>query len=446
MHLKKKLYQLLVLLLVLLIPYFIFKPSGGILADKDFSQVVYTRDKDVLRITLSDDDKYRMFSHINASSPLIKKALLLKEDRYFYYHPGVNPIAILRAITETYILGNVRIGGSTITMQVVRLYYGMKTRTILGKLKQMAYAMYLELYYSKDDILEAYINLAPCGGNIEGFAAASLIYFEKDLSEINLQEALFLSVLPQNPSKYNPRKREIPAELTNARMRLFKQWQEVNEEKPTSDEITHSKMALNMSYFTPYRAPHFTTSILNTFKDENRIYTTLDWKLQKLITRLTKQYVHRKSPLGVKNSAVLLVDYENNMEVVASLGSVDFFNQKIQGQVDGTRARRSPGSTLKPLLYALAMDQGVIHPMTMLKDATIPNCKPGGNSIGTSFIECTAMSASPSSSARSSSFTNKPLPPILASGVSRIISPRVLIASSSTRKSGWALSSASRTK
>ena len=124
-----------------------------------------------------------MFSHINASSPLIKKALLLKEDRYFYYHPGVNPIAILRAITETYILGNVRIGGSTITMQVVRLYYGMKTRTILGKLKQMAYAMYLELYYSKDDILEAYINLAPCGGNIEGFAAASLIYFEKDLSE-----------------------------------------------------------------------------------------------------------------------------------------------------------------------------------------------------------------------------------------------------------------------
>lgn len=369
MHLKKKLYQLLVLLLVLLIPYFIFKPSGGILADKDFSQVVYTRDKDVLRITLSDDDKYRMFSHINASSPLIKKALLLKEDRYFYYHPGVNPIAILRAITETYILGNVRIGGSTITMQVVRLYYGMKTRTILGKLKQMAYAMYLELYYSKDDILEAYINLAPCGGNIEGFAAASLIYFEKDLSEINLQEALFLSILPQNPSKYNPRKREIPAELTNARMRLFKQWQEVNEEKPTSDEITHSKMALNMSYFTPYRAPHFTTSILNTFKDENRIYTTLDWKLQKLITRLTKQYVHRKSPLGVKNSAVLLVDYENNMEVVASLGSVDFFNQKIQGQVDGTRARRSPGSTLKPLLYALAMDQGVIHPMTMLKDA-----------------------------------------------------------------------------
>ena len=297
MHLKKKLYQLLVLLLVLLIPYFIFKPSGGILADKDFSQVVYTRDKDVLRITLSDDDKYRMFSHINASSPLIKKALLLKEDRYFYYHPGVNPIAILRAITETYILGNVRIGGSTITMQVVRLYYGMKTRTILGKLKQMAYAMYLELYYSKDDILEAYINLAPCGGNIEGFAAASLIYFEKDLSEINLQEALFLSILPQNPSKYNPRKREIPAELTNARMRLFKQWQEVNEEKPTSDEITHSKMALNMSYFTPYRAPHFTTSILNTFKDENRIYTTLDWKLQKLITRLTKQYVHRKSPL-----------------------------------------------------------------------------------------------------------------------------------------------------
>ena len=360
---------MLVLLLVVLTPYFIFKPSGGILSDIDFSQVVYTRDKNVLRITLSDDDKYRLFSHINASGSLIKKTLLLKEDRYFYYHPGVNPIAIIRAITETYILGNVRIGASTITMQVVRLHYGLKTRTILGKLKQLVYALYLELYYSKDEILEAYINLAPCGGNIEGFAAASLIYFEKEVSDINLQEALFLSILPQNPSKYNPRSREIPPTLTNARMRLYKQWQKETDETSTSDDSSNSKMALNINYFTPYRAPHFTTSLLNKFKEEDRIYTTLDWKLQKLITRLTKQYVLRKKPLGVENAAVLLVDYKNNMEVVASLGSVDFFNKKIQGEVDGTRARRSPGSTLKPLLYALAMDQGIIHPMTMLIDA-----------------------------------------------------------------------------
>jgi len=366
---KQKQYQVFIIILVLLLSYLILKPSGDILSNKNFSQVVYTRDKSVLRITLSEDDKYRIYSHINSTGPLIREAVLLKEDRYFYYHPGVNPISIIRAIKETYILGNARIGGSTITMQVARLHYDLKTKSMLGKLKQMFYAVYLELYYSKDEILEAYINLAPCGGNIEGFSAASLIYFEKELWEITLQEALFLSVLPQNPSKYVPRNCEVPSDLTKARLRLYKIWQEEKEEKPTNEEIAHSQMPLNTQYFTPYRAPHFTTSILNKHKEENRIYTTLDWKLQDLVTRLTKRYVQRKKPLGVENAAVLLVDYENDMEVLASLGSVDFFNQKIQGQVDGTKARRSPGSTLKPFVYALAMDQGLIQPMTMLKDA-----------------------------------------------------------------------------
>ena len=366
---KKKLYIGIAIFLVLLLSYWIFKPSGEILSNTDFSQVVYTRDKDVLRITLSKDDKYRIFSHINSSGPLIKEAVLLKEDRYFYYHPGVNLISTGRAIIETYIKRSARIGGSTITMQVARLYYGLKTKTIFGKIRQMFYALYLELYYSKDDIFEAYINLAPCGGNIEGFAAASLIYFEKELSEITLQEALFLSILPQNPSIYSPRKQEIPLELTESRLRLYKLWQEEHNTKPTSEQIVHSKMPLSIHYSTPYRAPHFTTSVLNKFKEDNRIYTTLDLKHQDMVTRLTKQYVQRKNSLGVENAAVILVDYENNMEVLASIGSVDFFNHKIQGQVDGTRARRSPGSTLKPIIYALAMDQGIIHPMSMLKDA-----------------------------------------------------------------------------
>ena len=368
-HLKKKRFKISAFFFVLLSFYFIGQPAGEFLSDTDFSQVVYTRDKKVLRITLSADDKYRLFTHINSSGPLIKEAVLLKEDRYFYYHPGVNLFSTFRAIIETYIKRGARIGGSTITMQVARLYYGLKTRTIPGKIKQMFYAFYLELYYSKDDILEAYINLAPCGGNIEGFSAASLIFFEKEIWEITLQEAIFLSILPQSPSKYSPRDRSIPQELTDSRMRLYEQWQNEQNDEPTAEQIAHSQMPLNMHYSTPYLAPHFTTSVLNEFKDDNRIYTTLDLKLQDLVTRLSKQYVQRKKSLGVENAAVLLVDSEKNMEVVASMGSVDFFNQKIQGQVDGTRARRSPGSTLKPLIYALAIDQGIIHPMTMLKDA-----------------------------------------------------------------------------
>lgn len=348
--------------------YYLCKPSGTLLSDIDFSRVVYARDKKVLRITLSKDDKYRLFSHINASGSFLKEAVLLKEDRYFYYHPGINPIAIFRAIMETYIRRSSRIGGSTITMQLARLYYGLHTRTISGKLQQMLYALYLELYYSKDDILEAYLNLAPCGGNVEGFAAAAMLYFEKELPDITLQEALFLSVLPQNPSKYKPKSREIAEALTEARLRLYQLWQEEWQVKPTSEDRAHATMPLNTHYFVPYRAPHFTRSVLKTTK-EKRVYTTLDWKYQQLVTRLTRNYVQRKKSLGVENAAVLLVDYKNNMEVLASLGSADFFDAKIQGQVDGTRARRSPGSTLKPIVYALAMDQGLIHPMTVVKDA-----------------------------------------------------------------------------
>lgn len=349
--------------------YYMGKPSGALLSDIDFSRVVYTRDKEVLRITLSKDDKYRLFVHSNAAGSLIKKAVLLKEDQYFYYHPGVNPVSVLRAIIETYIRRSTKMGASTITMQLARLYYGLNTKTITGKLQQMAYAVYLELYYSKNDILEAYLNLAPCGGNVEGFAAAAMLYFKKELWEINLQEALFLSVLPQSPSKYPPKNQKIPPELTQARLRLYNLWQNKQEAQPTSEAVAHSTMPLNTSYFTPYRAPHFTRAVLNTVTKEKRVYTTLDWKLQKLVTRLTQQYVQRKKSLGVENAAVLLVDYKNTMEVRASLGSADFFNAEIQGQVDGTRARRSPGSTLKPMIYALAMDQGLIHPMTVVKDA-----------------------------------------------------------------------------
>ena len=366
---RKKLYLYSAIFLVLLLIYFICKPSGGILQDVDFSHVAYSRDNEVLRITLSKDDKYRIYSHINSAGPLIKEAVLLKEDRYFYYHPGINAFSIFRALIETYIKKSAKIGGSTITMQVVRLHYGLTTKTIRGKLKQMFYALYLELYYTKDDILEAYINLAPCGGNIEGFSAASLIYFEKEIWDLTLQEAIFLSILPQNPSKYIPREKLVPQELTDARLRLYKLWREKHKIKPTSEEIAHSQMPLDMHYATPYLAPHFATYVLSSYKKKDRVYTTLDLKLQDLVTRLTGQYVQRKKPYGVENASVLLVDYKDNMEVLASLGSVDFYNQKIQGQVDGTRARRSPGSTLKPLVYALAIDQGLIHPMTMLEDA-----------------------------------------------------------------------------
>jgi penicillin-binding protein 1C len=352
--------------LFLLIIFFVFKPSQGILDSKDFSQIVYDRNGKVLRITLSKDEKYRIYSHINSAGPLIKETVLLKEDKYFFYHPGVNLVSIFRAFYQTYIQGQRKIGGSTISMQLARLLYNLKTKTIWGKIKQIFSALYLELYYSKNDILEAYLNITPCGGNVEGFAAGSLIYFGKDLINITLQEALFLSVLPQNPSSYQPKSQAVQKKLIGARERLYKLWAEEHPE--SHNKAVHIDMPLNIQYNMPFLAPHYSTALLEKYKNEQKIHGTLDLRLQNIITRLTERYIQRKKILGVNNAAVLLVNVDN-MQILASLGSADFFNNEINGQVNGTQARRSPGSTLKPFIYALAMEQGLIHPMTMLKDA-----------------------------------------------------------------------------
>ncbi|MEN8192550.1 MAG: penicillin-binding protein 1C [Bacteroidota bacterium] len=352
--------------LFLLIIYFVFKPTGEILNEKGFSQIVSDRNGEVLRITLSEDEKYRIYTHLNSAGSLIKETILLKEDKYFYYHPGVNPISLFNAFYQTYIHGQRKIGGSTITMQLARLLYNLKTKTIWGKTKQIFYALYFELYYSKNDILEAYLNIAPCGGNIEGFAAASQIFFSKNLIDLTLHEALFLSVLPQNPSSYHPKAQTVNNNLVDARKRLYKLW--IKEHSEHINNSVHIDMPINVQYHVPFNAPHYSVSLLEKYKDEQKIHGTLDLKLQNIISSLTKRYIQRKTILGVKNAAVLLVD-SDNMQILASLGSADFYNDEIEGQVNGTKARRSPGSTLKPFVYALAMEQGLIHPMTMLKDA-----------------------------------------------------------------------------
>ncbi|MBN2009696.1 penicillin-binding protein 1C [candidate division KSB1 bacterium] len=354
--------------LLLLILFLIGKPSRSIVAAPDYSQMVYDRNGMVLRITLAADEKYRIHTTINAVSPLLKQAILMKEDRFFYYHPGVNPLALVRAGIQTIFNRDKKIGGSTITMQVTRLYYQLNTRTLWGKLNQIVHALYLELYFSKNEILSAYINIAPCGGNIEGFAAASWIYFGKDVLDLTLQEALFLSVLPQNPSAYHPKDQTCDDVLLNARQRLFTLWKK----KHPNDKTTtvHIDMPLNLQYHLPFHAPHYVNALLDEYPREHKIYSTLDLSLQNTVTRLTQRYIQRKQIIGVNNAAVMLLD-ARTMQILASLGSADFFNDAIDGQVDGTRSRRSPGSTLKPFIYALAMEQGLIHPMTMLKDAPI---------------------------------------------------------------------------
>ncbi|HXI33256.1 MAG TPA: penicillin-binding protein 1C [Gemmatimonadales bacterium] len=344
-------------------------PHQPLAARFSTSTAVYDAGGGLLRLTLSADDKYRVWVPLERMSPLLVEATLLQEDRHFRWHPGVNPASLVRGAWRTYVLRARREGGSTITMQLARILYGIHSSTPGGKLVQIARALQLELRYTKHDILEAYLNLVPYGGNVEGAAAASLIYFGKDASRLTLPEALTLAVLPQNPTARAPGGGERPGlALRQARDVLYERWRAAHPSVEGEAGLLRAGLRIGSPADLPFRAPHLVDAVLADRHGVAEVHTTLDRRLQALLERQIHSYVAAQRRLGIHNAAAMLVD-ARTMQVQALVGSADFFDAAIAGQVNGTLAKRSPGSTLKPFIYALALDQGVLHPMTMLKDA-----------------------------------------------------------------------------
>ncbi len=338
----------------------VFLPKPPLLDGISFSRQVFDRHHELLRLTLARDEKYRIYTPLSEISPELIRATLLHEDRYYNRHPGVNLVPVVRSAWSLLTTGKAHAGASTITMQLARLRYGIRTRTISGKLLQMFRAVQIERHYSKREILEAYFNLAPYGRNLEGAGAASLLYFGKPPSQLSLPEAVTLSVIPQSPARRTLYPdRENPA-LTAAQNRLFDQIAPGNRGK------AFRARALSAP---PFLAPHFTRQMLKKGDDGPlAIVTTLDMGLQRMVESRIRDFVAGRREQGIHNAAVLLVDTAT-MEILADVGSADFFDKTIRGQNDGTRSKRSPGSTLKPFIYALAMDQGLIHPLSLLVDA-----------------------------------------------------------------------------
>lgn len=343
-----------------------------LLAGVSFSQAVYDRDGKLLRLTLAADEQYRLRRPLARFSPQLIEATLLQEDRWFYRHPGVNPVALLRAAWTTYGAGTRRVGGSTITMQLARMQLGINSRRVGGKLRQILAALKIEARYSKDEILEAYLNRVPYGGNVQGAAAASMIYFGKDPERLTLPEALTLAIVPQHPARRQPGEAraapEPQAELLAARRRLFERWTEDHPADAREEAALALPFDAGRTATLPYLAPHFAEAVLADHPRVDELETTLDSGLQQLIERRTHAYIERRRGQGIRNAAVLLLDYRD-MAVRAALGSANYHDDRIQGQVNGARARRSPGSTLKPFIYALGIEQGLIHPLSLLKDA-----------------------------------------------------------------------------
>ncbi len=347
-----------------------FCPKPELKSYTSYSKAFLSEKGELLRLTLAADDRYRIYQTIDGVSAKAINATILYEDKYFYQNSGVDFSALLRAFWQTYVKRERRIGASTLTMQTARLRWRISSATLSGKFEQIFRAMQLARHYSKKEILEAYFNLAPYGQNIEGIAAASLIYFNKTPDRLTFPEALTLSVIPQNPNKRNPSTDTGYKNMVAARDRLFHRWISKYPEDTSNALFLDLPLTARALNRMPFEAPHFIqfqNAKLSQWQT-GAIHTTLNLNLQHILEQQIRDYTDKRKDAGIHNASALLINYQTH-EIKAMVGSADFFNKKISGQVNGTLAKRSPGSALKPFVYAMAMDEGVIHPMTMLRDA-----------------------------------------------------------------------------
>lgn len=323
------------------------------------SQLVLAADGSLLRLTTAADEQYRAWVPLSAINNNLVEAMLAQEDRWFYYHLGVNPVSLVRGAFATY-TGGARQGGSTLSMQLVRLLNRSSTRTPWAKTKQIAQTLWLEWRYSKTEILEAYLNFAPFGGNIQGVEAAAWLYFNKPASQISTLEAAILAVTPQQP---NLRPRHA-ASTHAAVVRLLTRWQA---QAPERQDLNIHPVA--QAYFPKpvFLAPHAVDYLLALQPHNPKILSTLEPNLQFFLEQQLQLNQPSLQRYGIQNAAAVLVHWPSQ-SLVAMVGSLDYFNKANSGQVNGTLAKRSPGSTLKPLVYAAALDQGLIHPLSILKD------------------------------------------------------------------------------
>jgi penicillin-binding protein 1C len=350
-------------------------PQEPLFKWQTYSNLYYDKEQKLLRFTLADDERYRLYIPFEKIPKELIQATVLYEDQYFYTHPGVNIPAIWRAFVSTYFTKQRRVGASTITMQVARIAFNLRSKTIMGKIRQIFYALWLETHYSKEQILEYYFNIVSYGGNIEGIEAASQIYFHKPAEQMSFAQIMSMVTIPQNPIKRNPKTPSGYKEMIEARKRLYVKYRAQYLQEATLQEKERIElwMQLPLRVYTdqdlPFAAGHFIDYLIKTYPFESgHIQTTLDLASQKMLEEKISSWVGYNADSGIANAAALLINVKT-MGVEAWVGSADFFDKDILGQVDAVTSKRSPGSILKPFVYALALDQGLIHPQSILKDS-----------------------------------------------------------------------------
>ncbi|WP_407170492.1 penicillin-binding protein 1C [Bradyrhizobium sp. ORS 111] len=342
-------------------------PPLPIAQAEQVSTTVVDRNGKLLRAYAMADGRWRL--PVDAKTdvdPGYLKLLFAYEDKRFYEHHGIDPLALSRAAFQLVTRGEIVSGGSTITMQLARLMEPRHQRSVYAKLRQMVRAVELERQFSKDQILNLYLALAPFGGNLEGVRAASIAYFGKEPKRLSLAEAALLVALPQSPERR--RLDRYPQAAHIARDRVLDRM--VEEGAVSKDDAAQAKAVpvSKMRKQIPILAPHSADQAIATMKDAPVIKLTLDATLQKNLEALARD---RAIALGPYISAAIIAVDNATGDVLARVGSADYFDERRAGQVDMTRAVRSPGSTLKPFIYGLAFEDGFVHPDSLIEDRPI---------------------------------------------------------------------------
>lgn len=331
---------------------------------RKISTTISDRHGKLLRAYAMTDGRWRLPVHATTDvDPGYLNLLLGFEDRRFYSHIGVDPIALGRAALQLVTRGQIVSGGSTITMQLARLMEPRRERSVSAKLRQVVRALEIERSLSKQQILDLYLTLAPFGGNLEGVRAASLAYFGKEPKRLSLAEAALLVALPQSPE--TRRLDRFPESARTARDRVLTRM--VNEGRVSREDADRARLegVPRLRKPMPLLAPHATDQAVAFLKETSTIKLTLDSTIQKSLEALARD---RAASMGPNVSIGILAVDNRSGDVIAHIGSPDYFSTRRAGQVDMTRSIRSPGSTLKPFIYGLAFEDGFIHPESLIDD------------------------------------------------------------------------------